>query len=338
MPFFASFRSTILFLQRIAVISWESSVRKIHPRPGTVLLVCFFWLLSTLSTVSASPETQKTQADILNLPSEYGKVIYRMNADSSKQLYIIGINHRAPDSGRNNGTTVQTQMEVFRIGEWLNQNMRLNLVLPEGFFSERGSIIGLEPSAFQPLDFSNHIQLDNLQLQKRLAADTCVNAEMLLMECRRFRAAQVEDKGMYKAVRESLCRLNETSRQPSGNIEELLYLQEVRTARILQNIPGAIETEYRLGAIKTRSAMFTIGLNHIKDIFRYIQDNCIHIASPTGSDAQPDFVCSSLNLLDTGYGVTIIIPRTLANDRKLLQMTRIDRILLANNKSAKRVR
>ncbi len=79
-------------------------------------------------------------------------------------------------------------------------------------------------------------------------------------------------------------------------------------------------------------------MNHIKDIFRYIQNDRIHISSPIGLVAQPDFICSSLNLLNTGYGVTIIIPRTLANDHKLVQVTSIDRIILADDKSPEHVR
>ncbi len=102
-------------------------------------------------------------------------------------------------------------------------------------------------------------------------------------------------------------------------MKELVYLQEVRTAQILQNIPDVIENEFLNGCIENRSALFTIGLNHIKDIFRYIQEDGIHITSPTGSVDSPDFLRSSLNVLNEGYGITIIIPRTLANDRKLLR-------------------
>jgi hypothetical protein len=93
-----------------------------------------------------------------------------------------------------------------------------------------------------------------------------------------------------------------------------------------------IEDEFLNGAIGNRTALFTIGLNHIKDIFRYINNDEIHIASPIGSDIQPDILNTRLNLLKTGYGVTIIIPRTLANNHKLLEMTRIDRIILADGK------
>ncbi len=270
------------------------------------------------------------------MPSAYGKVIYRINAQSPKQLYIIGINHKDPDSGANNNATVQTQMEIFRIGEWLKKNVSLNLLLPEGYFSDKKAVAAHKSVGFQALDTFNPVHLDNLLIQGKLTADKpYVNAEMLLIEYHRYHASQVEDKGNYDAVRNSLCKLSASGTQPSGaagNLAELVYLQEVRTAQILQNIPEVIEREFLSGCIENRSALFTIGLNHIKDIFRYIQEDGIHITSPTGSVDLPDFLRSSLNVLNEGYGITIIIPRTLANDHKLLQMTNIDRILVANNK------
>lgn len=67
----------------------------------------------------------------LDMPAEYGDIIFRINPHSPKQLYIVGISHQDPNSGANNSTTVQTQMEIFRIGEWLKANRRLDLLLPE---------------------------------------------------------------------------------------------------------------------------------------------------------------------------------------------------------------
>jgi len=349
MPFLTSRNDTVLPLRRIAASSCDSRFTlfiAIQSLPGIALLICLFGLLSTFNSASASSAVSNSPADFLDMPLEYGEVIYRINAQSPKQLYIIGISHKDPDSGANNSTTVQTQMEIFRIGEWLKKNMSLNLLLPEGYFADgpaiTAPITARKASALQALDTFNPVHLDNILIQEKLAADTpYVNAEMLLMEYHSFRASQVEDKNMYDAVRSSLCKLKTPGAERSmsaGNIAELLYLQEVRTAQILQNIPGVIEGEFLNGAIGNRSALFTIGLNHIKDIFRYIQDDKIHIASPTGSVVQPDFLCSRLNLLETGYGVTIIIPRTLANNRKLLQMTNIDRILVADGKLSERAR
>jgi hypothetical protein len=94
-----------------------------------------------------------------------------------------------------------------------------------------------------------------------------------------------------------------------------------------------IEYEFLRGAVGNRSALFTIGLNHIKDIFRYIENEKIYIESPNG--IQSDTLVSNLTLLQSGYGITIIIPRTLADDHKLLRMTNVDRILLADGEHSK---
>ncbi len=340
MPFSASLQNTCRLLLRYAAPSRSGLFKSIKSRPCTVLIICLCWMFSTFTSVSAAPAVLNSSRDFLDLPSEYGKVIYRINAQSPKQLYIIGINHKDPESGANNNTTVQTQMEIFRIGEWLKKNTNLNLLLPEGYFSSKKAVAANKPSGFQALDtynpVSNPVHLDNLLIQEKLTAVTpYVNAEMLLMKYHSFLASQVEDKGIYDAVRNSLCKLSTAGRQSSafaGDLAELLYLQKVRTAQILQNIPDVIENEFLSGAIENRNALFTIGLNHIKYIFRYIQDDGIKLTSPIGSAGLPDFICSSLNILNKGYGVTIIIPRTLANDSKLLQMTSIDRILVADDK------
>lgn len=302
---------------------------------GITLISCFLFF-SSLATVSASPEIDHSVSDYLDMPLEYGEVIYRINAESPKQLYIIGISHKDPDSGENDSTTVQTQMEIFRIGEWLKKERHLNLLLPEGYFSDKNKGSALKASIAQPVAAFHPVYPDNLLIHKKLAADTpYMNAEMLLMEYHNFHASQVEDRRTYDAVRSSLGKLKTSSSKrlkSTGNLEELLYLQEVRTAQILQNIPNVIEDEFLNGAIGNRTALFTIGLNHIKDIFRYIKNDQIQIASPIGSNVLPDILSSQLNLLKTGYGVTIIIPRTLADNHKLLEMTRIDRIMLADGK------
>ncbi|MBM9604932.1 hypothetical protein [Desulfopila inferna] len=271
------------------------------------------------------------------MPAEYGDAIFRINPHSPKQLYIIGISHRDPNSGANNSTTVRTQMEIFRIGEWLKENRRLDLLLPEGYFAAGKTI-----SAPSTVHASNQLrpELDNAFLLESLAADSPgVNAEKLLMQHYNLQACQVEDRRIYNAVRSSLGKLKNAGSgtdEIAGNIDELIYLQEVRTAQLLQNIPGVIEYEFLRGAVGNRSALFTIGLNHIKDIFRYIENEQIYIEPPSG--VQSDSLTSNLNLLQTGYGITIIIPRTLADDHKLLEMTDIDRIVLADAKHSRRTR
>jgi hypothetical protein len=310
-------------------------------RFGIALLICLTLLLPAATLVSASSETFDYPAHYLNIPLEFGEVIYRINTQSPKQLYIIGINHKDPYIGTNNSTTVQTQVEIFRIGEWLKKNMRLNLLLPEGYFSANKIVPDHNSSAIAERSSANPISLDNFFIEEKLAAvKPYVNAEMLLMKYHSFHASQVEDRNTYNAVRNSLGKLRNTSTtspRSSEDMAELLYLQEVRTAQLLQNIPGVIENQFQNGAIGNHSALFTIGLNHIEDIFHYINNDEIHITMPTGSDVQAAVLRSRLHLLEKGYGVTIILPRTLANNHKLLQLTRVDKILIDDQKYSNRI-
>lgn len=287
--------------------------------------------MSSSESAVASAEYSHGPGEYLDMPAEYGEAIFRINPHSPKQLYIIGISHRDPHSGVKNSTTVRTQMEIFRIGEWLKENRRLNLLLPEGYFAAGNSLSSPASSGIYGSQSLPPV-LDNAYLLESLAADSPgVNAEKLLMQHYNLNACQVEDRRIYNAVSSSLGKLKtvgDESNEIAANTAELIYLQEVRTAQLLQNIPGVIEYEFLRGAVGNHSALFTIGLHHIKDIFRYIENEEIYIESPSG--IQSDSLTSSLNLLQRGYGITIIIPRTLADDHKLLRMTHIDRILLAD--------
>lgn len=305
----------------------KSSHRPYH----SVYFLLSAWLYVLAMVVPAPAIAAVTPAaGFSDLPLEYGKVIYRINQNSPKQLYIIGISHRDAQSGRNGSTTVKAQADIFRIGEWLHQNKELQLLLPEGYFTTAETC----PPA---LSHSSASQLDSYLLQQKLADESrFVNAEMLLKENCRLRVSQVEERSIYDAVFDSLRNLkNDGTAQssPQERLAQLQYLQEVRTAVLLQKIPAIIDRELNDGMIHNQSAMFTIGLNHLQDIVRYFQNNAIQINSPATARVQPANYSAELNLLKSGFGVTVIIPRTLADDARLLQMTNLDRILLAYDRT-----
>lgn len=259
----------------------------------------------------------------LTLPGQYGAIIYRTNEQSSGQLFIVGISHRDAENQLNHHNTAQAQLEIFRIGEWLHRNLDLELLLPEGYFKggESGSFRGDNAAAGE---------MDTDLLYARLADESrYVNAEMLLMEQFGMHATQVEDRNRYDAVCNCLGELTKKSCTPlqmEAKLDELQYLQVMRTARMLQKIPSAIEIELRAGTIRNRYAMLTIGMNHIQDIIRYLQKNTIAITPPEREDDRMESYTTELDLLRKGYGITVIIPRTLADDQQLLQATHLDRM------------
>lgn len=304
----------------------------------TAAAILFFFTCLNITLPAAAGTLSSGGNDLpvySSIPSEYGETIFWINKKSVKQLYIIGISHREAENRTNNADTVQTQTEIFRIGEWLNKYRDLNLLLPEGYFSAGGnaftSLAGAEQNVVSSFPAPGP---SNVLLYNKLADESYfVNAEMLLMEYFNMHASQVEEENIYNGVLKSLGKLRTAgfdglaSRQ---NIDELLYLQQKRTAILLQKIPGLVEAEFLHGTISNRIAMFTIGLNHIQDIIRYLENNMIRIHAPSCGNNQESYN-AELDLLNKGYGVAIIIPRTLADNRRLLQKTNLDSILLAEN-------
>ncbi|HKJ65570.1 MAG TPA: hypothetical protein VJ969_09215, partial [Desulfopila sp.] len=255
---------------RSRAISQRLSCEKIFSVVVVFLLLTGTFPLLAVQNGHAAVEPSTEPRENLNMPWEYGEVIYRINPESNKQLYIIGISHRDSSTGANGSTTVKAQKEIYRIGEWLKKSAQMDLLLPEGYFNETECTDELSRPVMGAEGLAEQV-IDSAQLEQKLAADAFTNAEMLLMEYLSFSACQVEDKAIYRAVRSSLDKLSSAgSRRGEFRkaIEEIRYLQEVRTAQLLQDIPDIIESQFDYGVIGKRSAMFTIGLNHIKHIFR----------------------------------------------------------------------
>lgn len=239
------------------------------------VLSLFITALLLLSTVCAIPALQAASIPIveskecLEVPYEYGEVIYRVNPQSSRQLYIIGTSHLNVSTGVNCSTTVEAQKEIYRIGEWLKKSGRLELLLPEGYFNEIDCSVKTSQIVRGKNELAGYF-IDNTQLEKELSGKAFVNAEILLMEHLKLPACQVENRTIYHAVRGSLDKLLNAGIQPADfqqAIKDIRFQQEVRSAQLLQDIPGIIEEQYNHGTIVERSALLTIGLNHIKHIF-----------------------------------------------------------------------
>ncbi|MDR3629980.1 MAG: hypothetical protein P4L42_06565 [Desulfocapsaceae bacterium] len=258
-----------------------------------------------------------------SLPLAYGRVVYTYNENSPKKLYIVGISHRDSKNCLNGDNTVKTQLEIYRIGEWLKQNNQLDILLPEGFFNPANAISNPPPA-------QQRVSLDNTVLERQLADNSrFVNAEMLLMEQFQIPAGQVEDRPLYNAVLNRMLQLEDNAADPASCRclkAEIDSLQEKRTAAILQKIPAAIDEEFRDGKKRSENAMFTIGLNHIGTIIRYLERNKIQIQSSTSPSATQNNDVADLNLLKEGFGIIVIIPNTLTHDPEALKMTNLENL------------
>jgi hypothetical protein len=262
------------------------------------------------------------------LPSERGEVVFSCNEKSPNQIYIIGMGHRDTLTRANGSNTVKSQVEVYRIGEWLIQKEGLELLLPEGFFSKEASEGKEDLIKTAASGNGTRVSFDTKTLEEKLGKeDAYVNAEMLLMESHSIKSQQVEDLHLYNAAREKIDLLKEYGNDTYESLfikSGLDYLQERRSAAMLQKIPEVIDSEYRAGRIKNKKAIFTIGMSHISGIIKYLKQNRIEIYSPAFTSY--DDYQSGVKLLENDFGVTIIIPRTLADNRELLKLTRLDDI------------
>ena len=264
----------------------------------------------------------------LKIPAEYGEVIYQCNAKSPSQLFIIGLSHRDSLTRLNGANTPRVQAEVYKIGDWLIHQQGCALLLPEGFFKTRTAGMAKAKGPAKPV---MTVMDDIKSLEERLADNRVyVNAEMLLKEHHPLRTQQVEDKGLYDAVGAGISKLVNSSGSSSDYLflkSELDYLQERRTAAMLQKIPELVDLEFRQGSIKNRKAIFTIGLSHLQKIISFLTESRIAVYSPLfTSDKSRDYV-ADLDLFKANFGVSVILPRTVVSDQKVLEMNRLDKLV-----------
>jgi hypothetical protein len=295
-----------------------NSFRTLHLQKWLFVFVAIFPLLNTLPS--------RAEMNLSTIPSEYGEIIYRYNEKSPNQLFIIGMSHRDSISRSNGQNTSRVQAEVYKLGEWLIQNRGLELLLPEGFFKKKAQVA---KGKFSPPDIRRYPSepLDIKIAEKKLSNTTSfINAEMLLIKNYHLRTQQVEDLKWYDAVGCFIRKLASSGNSCDYYLvrSELDYLQERRTAALLQRIPEIINAEYHEGEIKSKRALLTIGMSHLYKIIKYLDESKIKIYSPLANSKRNENYVADLNLLRENFGVFIIIPQTLAHDPKILEINKLD--------------
>jgi hypothetical protein len=279
-------------------ISPRPSAKPTELRPGftrALILLSLVWLLSGANALAAT---------VADLPVEFGAVVFQVNHDAPTQLFIIANSHRSVVTGANGADTLQAQIETFRIGEWLIRRRQVALLLPEGFF---GSWTVAEPVAISDVGF------DGATLARWLA-DTSgfVNAEMLLHEHYGVDLEQIEDRELYRNVREFLSAGSDGVGDLGSVIDgRLEYLQKCRSAAILQGVPAVLAQANRRGHGAASSAMLTIGLAHLGDILEFLESGEIHIPAMRTDGADLPAVQVPLDLFKSPTGITVIIPHSL---------------------------
>ena len=304
----------------------------------TGFFLFLFLLISADALAQSVPSSPQSGQPRATLPAQYGEVIFRYNENSPKQVFVIGMTHRDTLTRGNASQTSRVQAEVYKIGDWLIHNGGLQLLLPEGFFKTKTTEVrnvneriktGLE-NKNACLDLA-----DFKTLQAKLADDQIfVNAEMLLKESHPMRLQQVEDWALYESVSRSLLKLASSDKNSCdvSLVPELDYLQEKRLAAMLQRIPEVVGDEFQHKEIKEKKAIFTIGVMHVHTIMKYLIDKKIAIHSPSSDSKRGQDYAAELNLSKENFGVSIIIPRTLADNQEILKTNQLDKIIPKTHK------
>ena len=270
-----------------------------HSTRLLVFILLFIMSMPGLARAGAdardlAPATANQALFATELPAEYGQVIYQSKPLSEQRIYIIGQSHRSSLTGKSGPKTIQSQAEIYRIGEWLIEQKNVELLLPEGFFKRSSSAQAPQRNSAAIARLS----LATATLKEQLGnPERFVNADLLLSSNYNLCLSQIEDESLYRDISQVLAKLQQDHN--FATLCDLNRLQEQRTLKILQNIPHAVENAFHAGQISSRKAIFTIGLAHIKDIIATLES-----ASSWAED----------------YGVTIIIPRALLDSQRIARL------------------
>lgn len=281
----------------------------------TACLLFFFGSTAVFVPTSSSHTGDPAEySGSLNIPSQYGEIVYTKPGHGKKHVYIIFQSHRSSLTGLNNSDTVQAQADIYRVQEWIVRNENVQLLLPEGFFSKKSTKSREQSSNANDASFNNEKvtvhSLDDESLQKRLRnTKEFVNADKLLYQSSNIRIQQIEDRELYFKVRGFLSELMEKDSMESDQKKsELVSLQRKRSATLLQRMPEIIEKEYKKGRIQSRKAIFTIGIAHAGDIIGFIKDSNVTLFADGKTTKQHK---EELKLAAKGYHVTLIMPASL---------------------------
>jgi hypothetical protein len=293
----------------------SATLRKV--KRGIALTALAGFLAATPGVPSDAATTQPSP-----IPHEYGKVVYRKEGNPDQHLYIICQSHRNAQTGANGDNTAMVQAEIYRLGEWLIHNEQVDLLLPEGYFYRRGDQEAtIQPAAFTPVEEFAPRSLDDAALHAVLSdTSVFVNADKLLKESYNLKLQQVEDEKLYFSVLDILFRSGREGLFKATDLRLLHYLQEKRSAVMLQAIPEAIDREMARNGSGSRKAIFTIGMAHADEMIRFLKEGRIAIDSPLFEREQG---LENLKLIEDNYTVTVIVPRTLAEDREALRIANL---------------
>jgi hypothetical protein len=305
-----------------------SCINKVHVHLPRCPKYCYLPLagfIVFLTSTGTTPRPITVEESLL--PVTYGEILYSTNGASPRQLYIVGISHEDTLTGANSPYTPRVEAEVYRIGAWLAQNKGIELLLPEGFFA--GKPKTTSPGSIQKSGAETRFpEVDMKLIEQILSANSrSLNAEMLLSENFGMELKQVEERELYWTVNKGIRQLADCTNLQRHYLirSDLDYHQDRRVGAMLQKIPQVINEAFRAGHVRKERALFTIGLSHIPSILRFVREKKLAISCPIFplDSAKYEECRDGLNLAQEDFGITVILPRTLADDARLMKRNRI---------------
>ena len=305
-----------------------SYIKKVHTNPrrrSMYSLLPLAGLLVLLTSTGTSPRPMTDEEG--SLPVDFGEILYRTNEDSPRQLYIVGISHEDTLTGARSPYTPRVEAEIYRIGAWLARNKGLGLLLPEGFFAVKPKMYG--GGGPKETNGETCVAEDDMKLLEQILSvhNRSINAEMLLSENFDMELRQVEEKELYQTVNKGIRQLADCTNLQQHFIirSELDYHQDKRVGAMLQKIPHIINEAFVSGHVRKEKALFTIGLSHIPSILRFLREKQVAVSCPLfTSDRDKYEECSDdLKLSEEDFGITVILPRALADDARLMKRHKI---------------
>jgi len=245
----------------------------------------------------------------LAVPEQLASVVYRQNQTSPRQIYIVAQSHRSVLSGEKGDDTEIVQEEIYRIGAWLIRHEGVTVLLPEGYFRKHAASAAPARECRQTAAPRDN-PVSDADLRIRLSDPArYVNAGMLLKADYELSLRQIEDRGVYANVCLLLRELAASKPADRQNLAEALDNQQrLRSGILLENIPEVLQ--YGKGDCP-ENAMLTVGFAHLGEMIDLLRKGAAENATPDAGD---------LRSLTENFGITVLLPRTLAQDRELCNL------------------
>jgi len=259
----------------------------------------------------------------------YGRIVYQTRPEAPNQIYVVGQWHEHPITKAVTPEVIRVQSEIFRIGERMVKKRSLELILLEGIFEGESQEVRNENvrkirGALQKEGLLESMHtFDDTTLERLIdiRKKGIINAQggYWLAIAYGLTIQGADDADLHRLELQTIggkyrvSGLSGVVRTAAGKvIQEFVaiddYLNQLRTAYTLLNTPRIIEQEYAAKRIKQRKALMVIGAEHIPDCIEFVKNDHARCIPPSSSKAPP--LDQPLGYAAAGYGVTIIMPRT----------------------------